>query len=110
MSNVCSFQLVFVPLLPLIQMIILSFVIALIYAAPTTTSIPELPAELLLPIVSNIASFKDLITFNMTSKAAFPLIRPIFDFSTACQIEIRRASECLSTRIKSMIWIYALLT
>lgn len=67
-------------------MLVIAFAFALVMAIPGSMGFAKLPAELLLPIVSNIGSYNDLIAFNMTSKAVFPLIRPIFDFATACQI------------------------
>lgn len=67
-------------------MYLLSIATALVYAVPTTTGITKLPTDLVLPIVSNIESYRELTAFNITSKIFYPLIRPIFDFSTACQV------------------------
>lgn len=67
-------------------MLLLVFVIALVFALPNITGLAKLPEELLLPIVSNIDSYQDLDALNMSSKAFYPSILPIFDFTTACQV------------------------
>lgn len=45
-----------------------------------------IPSDSIMPLVSNIGSYRDLVALNMTNKALYPLLRPIFDFSTECQV------------------------
>lgn len=66
-------------------MFLLSFSIAIVWAAPVD-GFPAIPNDLILPIVANIGSYRDLCALNMTSKAFYPIIRPIFDFTSACQV------------------------
>lgn len=76
-------------LFSIFAMLLISFAASLLRAA-TSNGLTKIPSELIIPIVSHIGSFDELVALNTTSKAMFPHIRPIFDFASACQVPIRK--------------------
>lgn len=82
-------------------MLLIQFAFTLVWASPEKLSLVKLPADLIFPIVSGIGSYKDLVALNTTSKTLFPLIRPIFDFATACQVALTRTWPSARIRIQT---------